>query len=54
MTPTETMKYGNVNVHSVRGVKYHMDNILFHTSNPCRLLERGPRVDPGTTGSLVS
>lgn len=27
MTLTETMKYGNINVHSVKWVKYHMGNI---------------------------
>lgn len=26
MTLTETMKYGNINVHSVKWVKYHMGN----------------------------
>lgn len=49
MTLTEGMKYGDINVHSVKWVKYHVGN---RQLTPHQLLERCPIRILGFSSSL--
>lgn len=54
MTLAETMKYGNINVHSVKWVKYHIG--VTHTrpySEPCQVLDQCPNLDSYYTQNVL-